>query len=81
MTLAFNTWDEAAAVHDETIEMVCGVRMEDGTDRYFVMGREAPDELIHDTAFEIRNGRGVSPYEQSLHEVAAQLRESEEARL
>jgi hypothetical protein len=80
MAVAFTTYDEADEARDPEIEMVCGVRMKDGTDRYFLMGRQAPDELVHDTAFEIREGREISPYERSLHEVAAQLRENAEAR-
>lgn len=71
MTRTFETWEAAAESRvDEDTEMVCGVRMEDESARYFVVPRDTPDQEIADMAFEIRNGRPVTPYERTIRELA-----------
>lgn len=74
MSRTFETYDEAfAAIEDPEADMVCGVRMEDESARYFVMPRNAPDDLIADRSFEIRNGRPVSNYERMIKSLAERL--------
>lgn len=74
MSRAFETYDEAAAARENPdAEMVCGVRMQDESARYFIMPSDAPDQVIHDRAFEIRNGRPVSEYERMIKSLAEKL--------
>ena len=67
MALTYETYEAAdlARESDET-HMVCGVRLEDGSDRYFVLPRDIPDEKAYEIAFEIRNGRPITDYEHWL---------------
>jgi hypothetical protein len=65
----FETYEEAADNHDPDTEMVCGVRLDDESVRYFVMPREADDEVGYERAFEIRHGRPMSSYERWLREI------------
>jgi hypothetical protein len=80
MIETFETYEAAAErVPDTETFMVCGTRLLDGTPRYFILDRETPDEVGHDIAFEIRNGRLPSQYEKWVAEVAADLREMSDA--
>jgi len=67
----FDSWEEADQSRENPdAEMVCGVRMEDETARYFVVPRETSDDEIAEMAFEIRNGRPVSNYERTIRDLA-----------
>lgn len=46
--------------------MVCGFNDEDGTPRYFVVARGAPDDEIRERIFEVRNGRPMTKAEKML---------------
>lgn len=65
----FETYEEADENRDEAHEMVCGVRMEDESARYFILPRDVSDEAAAERAFEIRNGRPVSSYERWLKQI------------
>lgn len=72
--MVYETYEEAADAREyPDDEMVCGVRMPDESARYFVMPVDAPDQVIHDRAFQIRNGRPVSDYERLLKDLAERL--------
>ena len=73
----FETFEEANAALDADHEMVCGVRMEDDSARYFVMPRDVPDEVAADRAFEIRHGRPVSSYERWLKQIVEDRKSAE----
>lgn len=67
MALTYDTYEEAdAARESEDTHMVCGVRIEEGVDRYFVLPRSIPDETAYEIAFEIKNGRPITKYERWL---------------
>lgn len=71
MKRVFETYEEAVlSREDPERTIVCGVRMEDESARYFVMPIDAQDDEIADRAFEIRNGRPVSNYERTIRELA-----------
>jgi hypothetical protein len=66
----FETYEDAVLARELDTDMVCGVRMEDESARYFLMPCDAPDDVVADRAFEIRNGRPVSNYERVIRELA-----------
>lgn len=61
-----------------TDQQVCGAYV-DKSPRYFLMPATASDDEIRDAAFELKNGRPVSTYEQFLLETAKKLREDQPA--
>lgn len=73
----FNTFDDAAGARTDD-ESVCGVRLEDGSDRYFLMPADTPDGTIHDRAFEIRHGKPMTSYQRTIMDLA-QDRKSDHA--
>jgi hypothetical protein len=73
----FETYEEADQNRDPDHEMVCGVRMEDDSARYFVLPRDVSDQAAADRAFEIRNGRPVSSYERWLQDIVLSRRVKE----
>jgi hypothetical protein len=77
MTVAFETFEEADDVRDPDHEVVCGVRMDDGSARYFVLDADCPDDVGHDVAFAIRHGRQPTSYEAWLKRVAEDMRARE----
>lgn len=65
--VTFPSYDEAFEhVTDADAQMVCGVRVSDTEDRYFVLDRETPDDVAYAIAFEIKHGRPLSTYEKAL---------------
>ena len=42
----------------------------DGEPVYFVLDRGTPDEVIHNIAFELREGRAMTEYEQTIRALA-----------
>lgn len=71
MVITFLSYDEAAeALTDPEVDMICGVRVSETEDRYFILPRSTPDDTIHDISFEIRNGRLPSAYERWIAEMA-----------
>lgn len=50
---------------------VCGFQDEDGTPHYFVVPKDAPEELIRARAFEAVNGRPMNRAEQLLDAAAS----------
>lgn len=65
--VTYPTYDDAAALcADPETHMVCGVRVSDTEDRYFVLPRDIPDDEAYALAFEIKHGRPLSTYEKAL---------------
>ena len=65
--ITYATYDEAAdTVEDSETHMVCGVRVSDTEDRYFVLDRATPDDEAYSIAFELKHGRPLSTYEKAL---------------
>jgi hypothetical protein len=63
--MIFEDWDEAVAANEELEGFtVCGTLLESGEPRYFLMRADTPDAEIRAKAFEIREGRAMSSYEQ-----------------
>lgn len=76
MSRVFETYEEAADGHDPETEMVCGVRMEDESVRYFVLPREVDDEFGYERAFQIRHGRSMTGYEKWLRSTVIGMAET-----
>jgi len=69
MAISFETFEEAEALKTEH-DMVCGVRVSETEDRYFVVDADTPDDQIHELSFEIKNGRARSSYEKWVADMA-----------
>ena len=68
--ITYDTYEAAdEARENEETHMVCGVRMEDGSDRYFILLRDIADDDAYEIAFEVRSGRQISQYERWLRSV------------
>ena len=67
--ISFATRTEA----DEAVsgkETVCATLLEDGTPRYFLMPADAADMAVRAAAFEVRNGREMMPFEETVLSLA-----------
>jgi hypothetical protein len=76
--MIFEDWDEAVAANGELEGFtVCGTLLESGEPRYFLMPVTAPDAEIRARAFEIREGRAMSSYEQWALQAAERWHDAE----
>jgi len=67
--ISFATRTEAdEAVSGE--ETVCATLLEDGTPRYFLMPADAADLAVRSAAFEVRNGRTMQAFEETVLSIA-----------
>jgi hypothetical protein len=67
--MVFEDFDSAAAAkHDG--QMICGVRLEDQSDRYFLMPVTASNEDVSRRSFEIYHGKPMSRYQEFVMELA-----------
>jgi hypothetical protein len=69
----FEDFDAAVTAKGEG-EQVCGTLLKSGEPRYFLMPADAADEEVRDRAFQVREGREISTYEQFLIQQATELR-------
>lgn len=75
MSRVFETYEEAQeSIEDPDGFMVCGVRMEDESAKYFVLPRDVDDEEGYQVAFRVRHGREMSSYERWLRDLAMDRR-------
>lgn len=71
----FETYDEMLAEKQDG-QSPCGTYVGE-TPVYFLMPADATDEQARDAAFEVRNGRRMSGYEQTMLSAAQAIHERE----
>lgn len=76
MTQTFTDFAEAAEAKTEGF-VISGTLLKSGEPVYFLTPAEEPEDVARKTAFEIREGRPVSHYEDFLFGVAQKLQAPE----
>lgn len=67
--ISYETRAEADEVVSEG-ESVCATLLEDGSPRYFVMPTDADDTTMRAASFQIRHGRAMESFEETILSIA-----------